>query len=57
MTTPPTTPPNIIIDPIDTSPMPRPPPFSRLVEIAAADALPDPEAARLPVAEGETSGV
>ena len=55
MTTPPTIPPTIIIDPIETSPN-LPAPFSRLVETTAADPLAEAEAARLPVAEGETSG-
>lgn len=58
MITPPTTPPSIIIDPVDISPDLNPP-FNRLVATTAADPLadPDPEAARLPVTEGETSGV
>jgi hypothetical protein len=46
----------MIIDPIDTSPN-RPAPFNRLVETTAADPLAEAEAAKLPVAEGETSGV
>jgi len=55
MTTPPTIPPTIIIDPIETSPN-LPAPFSRLVETTAADPLAEAEAANDPVAEGETSG-
>jgi len=45
----------IIIDPIEPSPT-LPAPFSRLVDTTAADPLAEAEAARLPVAEGETSG-
>ena len=55
ITTPPTIPPTIIIEPIETS-LNLPAPFNRLVETTAADPLAEAEAARLPVAEGETSG-
>jgi hypothetical protein len=44
-------------DPLDISPDTLALPFRRLVATTAADPLaPDPEAARLPVADGETSG-
>jgi len=56
MMIPPTTPPNIIIEHKGTSPDILPLPFNLLVETTAADPLLDAEAARLPVAEGETSG-
>jgi hypothetical protein len=56
ITTPPTIPPTIIIDPVEIWPN-LPAPFNRLVETTAADPLAEAEAARLPVAEGETSGV
>ena len=56
MMTPPATPPKIIIEPKEISPDILPPPFNLLVETTAADPLLDAEAARLPVAEGETSG-
>jgi hypothetical protein len=55
--TPPTIPPIMSIDPLDISPDTLVPPFRRLVATTAADPLgPDPEAAKLPVADGDTSG-
>lgn len=55
--TPPIIPPAITIDPVETCPDALPPPFRRLVDTVAAEPLLEPEATKLPVAEGETSGV
>ena len=57
MITPPTTPPIMSIDSVEISPLDFAPLFRRLVETTAADPLaPDDPAAKLPVADGETSG-